>query len=65
METGTNYVDWLSNLRIEQAKKYLSNGDRTIKEICYLVGYKDPNYFSRIFKKIVGMSPSEYVHAEK
>ena len=65
METGTNYVDWLSNLRIEQAKKYLSNGDRTIKEICYLVGYKDPNYFSRIFKKIVGMSPSEYEHAEK
>lgn len=65
METGTNYVDWLSDLRIEQAKKYLSNGDRTIKEICYLVGYKDPNYFSRIFKKIVGMSPSEYVHAEK
>ena len=65
METGTNYVDWLSDLRIEQAKKYLSSGERTIKEICYLVGYKDPNYFSRIFKKIVGMSPSEYVHAEK
>lgn len=65
LETGTNYVDWLSNLRISQAKKYMNAGERTIKEICYLVGYKDPNYFSRIFKKVVGMSPSEYIHTEQ
>ena len=60
LETGTNYVDWITELRMEQAKQYLTEGRRTIKEICYLVGYKDPNYFSRIFKKKFGISPSDY-----
>lgn len=60
LETGTNYVDWITELRMEQAKQYLIEGGRTIKEICYLVGYKDPNYFSRIFKKNIGVAPSDY-----
>lgn len=64
-ETGTNYVDWISELRIKQAKQYLDAGKHTIKEVCYLVGYKDPNYFSRIFKKLVGMSPSDYMRLER
>lgn len=64
-EIGENYVEWLTNLRIDKAKKYLTAGDRNIKEICYLVGYKDPNYFSRIFKKSVGMSPTEYVKVDR
>jgi two-component system, response regulator YesN len=59
-ETGINYVDWLADLRISMAKKLLNNGENTIKEICFLVGYNDPNYFSRIFKKITGISPLEY-----
>lgn len=61
LETGSNYVDWIAKMRIEQAKNYLDEGNHTIKEICFLVGYKDPNYFSRIFKKMVGMSPSAYI----
>lgn len=60
LETGTNYVDWITEIRMEQAKQYLTEGERTIKEICYLVGYKDPNYFSRIFKKNVGVAPRDY-----
>lgn len=64
-EIGENYVDWLTNLRMDKAKKYLNTGDKNIKEICYMVGYKDPNYFSRIFKKIVGMSPTEYVKVDR
>lgn len=60
-ETGYNYVEWVSKLRIDMAKRYLSLGEKNIREICYLVGYKDPNYFSRIFKKIVGKTPSEYM----
>lgn len=63
--TGKNYVDWITNLRLEKAMQYMNVGDKTIKEICYLVGYKDPNYFSRIFKKIVGMTPSEYSMGNK
>lgn len=60
LETGTNYVEWITEIRMEQAKQYLTKGDRTVKEICYLVGYKDPNYFSRIFKKNVGVAPRDY-----
>ena len=60
METGIKYVDWLSELRIERAKEYLLEEKYTVKEVCFLVGYKDPNYFSRIFRKMVGVPPSEY-----
>jgi two-component system response regulator YesN len=60
-ETGLNYIDWLTNLRIESAKKMLLTEKSTVKEVCYMVGYNDPNYFSRIFKKIEGVSPTEYI----
>ena len=63
--TGINYVERIAQLRTEKAMQYLNAGDRTIKEICSLVGYKDPNYFSRIFKKMVGMTPSEYAAGNK
>lgn len=64
LETGRNYVDWITELRIELAKQYLTDGKHTIKEVCYLVGYKDPNYFSRIFKKVQGVTPSEYIRLQ-
>lgn len=57
---GKNYVDYITELRIEKAKEMLKKGEISIKEICYEVGYNDPNYFSRVFKKIEGLSPSEY-----
>lgn len=59
--TGYNFVDWLSMIRVRKAKELFINKGFTIKEVCYLVGYKDPNYFSRIFKKRTGMTPSEYI----
>ena len=46
--------------RMERAKHLLKNPDKSIKEICAEVGYSDPNYFSRIFKKYQGVSPTEY-----
>lgn len=58
--TGKNYVDYITDLRIEIAKDKLIEGIISIKEICYEVGYNDPNYFSRVFKKVEGLSPSEY-----
>lgn len=59
-ETGQTYVEYLTGLRIEQAKKMLGNPSASIKEICVGVGYSDPNYFSRIFKKVTGQTPTEY-----
>lgn len=59
--TGFNFIDWLSMLRVKKAKELLTNTDLTVKEVCYLVGYKDPNYFSRIFKKRIGITPTEFI----
>jgi len=61
--TGFNFIDWLSMLRVKKAKELLANSNITVKEVCFMVGYKDPNYFSRIFKKRIGLTPSEYVKA--
>ncbi|MCI7609337.1 MAG: helix-turn-helix transcriptional regulator, partial [Enterocloster clostridioformis] len=46
--------------RMRQACVCLQNPDYSIKQICAMVGYSDPNYFSRIFKKYEGVNPSEY-----
>jgi two-component system response regulator YesN len=59
--TGFNFIDWLSTLRVKKAKELLNNSNLTVKEVCFMVGYKDPNYFSRIFKKRIGITPSEYI----
>lgn len=58
--TGINFVEYLTNLRIEEAKDLLNNADMSMKAICVQVGYNDPNYFSRIFKKSTGRTPTEY-----
>jgi two-component system response regulator YesN len=58
--TGENFIEYLTNIRIEEAKKLLQNRDVSIKNICVDTGYSDPNYFSRIFKKQVGVTPTEY-----
>ncbi|WP_461206573.1 response regulator transcription factor [Clostridium sp. DL1XJH146] len=59
-ELGVNFIDYLTRVRIEQAKKMLNEDNLSIKEICFKIGYNDPNYFSRLFKRIVGVSPKEF-----
>ncbi|MCR5418562.1 MAG: response regulator [Lachnospiraceae bacterium] len=58
--TGETFIEYLAHLRIEKAKELFQASELTIKEICQPVGYADPNYFSRIFKKNVGVSPTDY-----
>ncbi|MDO5518995.1 MAG: AraC family transcriptional regulator [bacterium] len=58
--TNYSYVEWVNDLRIGKAQEIMKQEDCTIKEVCFLVGFQDPNYFSRIFKKRVGISPTEY-----
>lgn len=57
---GYTFTDYIIHLRMEKAKELLGNRQLTIKEISYMVGYSDPNYFSRAFKKYVGVSPNRY-----
>jgi two-component system response regulator YesN len=57
---GVNYIDFLTEYRIEKAKKLMGDPERSIKEITFEVGYHDPNYFSKVFKKMSSMSPKEY-----
>lgn len=64
-ETGENFIDYLTSVRISKAKAKLEEGKESVKEICYQVGYSDPNYFSRIFKKIVGITPTEFKETPK
>ncbi len=59
-ETGENFIDYLTKLRIESAKKLLKTTNKSMKEISAEVGYSDPNYFSRNFKKYTGKTPTDY-----
>jgi two-component system, response regulator YesN len=57
---GINYIDFLTECRIEKAKKMLAEPDKSIKEITIEVGYHEPNYFSKVFKKMCNVTPREY-----
>lgn len=59
-ETGEGFVEYLTNRRVEEAKEMMKDPNRSMKDISSSVGYSDPNYFSRIFKKSTGSTPSEY-----
>lgn len=59
-ETGEGFIEYLTSIRIEEAKELLKDSSISMKEVSSAIGYADPNYFSRIFKKITGITPSEY-----
>jgi YesN/AraC family two-component response regulator len=53
-------IDYFIQLKIDLAKQYLREGNYNISQISDILGYSSVHYFSRQFKKITGMSPSEY-----
>nr|WP_298512179.1 AraC family transcriptional regulator [uncultured Marvinbryantia sp.] len=59
-ESGENFTEYLTKIRINKAKELLEDAELSIKEIGVMSGYTDPNYFSRIFKKHTGITPREY-----
>lgn len=59
-ETGLTFLEHLTRLRIERACSILRNADVKVYQIAPLVGYQDPKYFTHVFKKITGMTPTEY-----
>ena len=58
-ETGMNFVDYVNVARIKKAKELLVTTDYKIYEIAKMVGIESPNYFSILFKKIMGKSPND------
>jgi transcriptional regulator GlxA family with amidase domain len=58
--TGSSLLDHLQNLRVEEAKRQLESADLPVDEISYDVGYEDPSFFRRVFKRKTGLTPSQY-----
>lgn len=59
-ETGQNIWSYLTQIRLAQSQKLLLTTDYKSYEIAYMVGYDNPSYFSRLFKKCTGQTPNEY-----
>jgi len=59
-ETGENFIDFLTNARMRKARSLLNNTAMRSSEVALACGYNDPNYFSKVFKKLFGVSPREY-----
>ena len=55
-----NFLDYLTELRMDAAKELLRDPQRSTAEVANMVGYESANYFTRAFKKKVGMTPTEY-----
>ena len=64
-QTGIQLRDYIVQVRIEKAKEFLNGTDKKIMEIAFESGYQDTAHFNRAFKKVVGMSPSQYRAFEK
>ena len=58
--TRVSFVNYLSQYRIEIAAQLLREDNRPIANICFDVGFNDIPHFNRIFKRILGVSPSKY-----
>jgi transcriptional regulator GlxA family with amidase domain len=58
--TGLAILDYVQNLRIEEAKRLLESSDEAADEIGAAVGYEDPSFFRRLFKRRTGVTPGRY-----
>lgn len=59
-ETGKNLMLYITAKRVEKAKEIMQQSDTSMAEIAFMVGYDDYTYFSKVFKKVTGVSPREY-----
>lgn len=57
---GQSFTSYLMEYRINEAKKFLEQPNVIVKEVGARVGYMDSNYFTKVFKRLVGINPSEY-----
>ena len=59
-KTGTTFVNYLNNYRVEKSKELLQNSSLSLLDISVAVGFNNQSYYSTIFKKFVDMTPLEY-----
>jgi AraC family transcriptional activator of pobA len=59
-ETGKTAMDLIQIFLVSEAKNLLNQGDLTVNEIAYMLGFENPPYFSRLFKKETGLSPNQF-----
>lgn len=64
-KTGCSPIHYFNQLKIQKSCQFLYFTDLNIKEICVKTGFEDPYYFSRMFKKLMGLSPSKYRSTHK
>lgn len=58
--TGVSFVEYLTRVRLARARDLLTRTDLDVSDVASRVGFKDPNYFSRVFKRSQGLSPREF-----
>ncbi|EES72899.1 transcriptional regulator, AraC family [Paenibacillus sp. oral taxon 786 str. D14] len=59
-ETGRTILDYLTEVRMEKAKRYLATGQYKLYEVAEKVGYRNSHYFSKVFQRVTGQHPLEY-----
>lgn len=62
-ESGKTFVEHVTERRMGRARELLAGGTHNVSEVAYELGYETPRYFSMVFKKWTGMTPSAYQHA--
>jgi len=63
LETGENISDFITRHKMEKSRKLLISSTKKIFEIAIEVGYQNPHYFIKVFKKYFGKTPQEYRNA--
>ena len=57
------FTEYLRLMRVRHAMMLMESGVTCVKNVAFLSGFSDPLYFSKVFAKLIGMSPREYIHA--
>jgi YesN/AraC family two-component response regulator len=59
-ETGSGFSDYVNRVRIEKSKEYLRRGETRLTDIAQMTGFEDQSYFTKVFKRVEGVSPDRY-----